>query len=534
MAKLNAQSVFSLTLALLGAVAILVIARSPIVAQNPLVALPAPDDVQTVARRVNDYWIANRPGSDDIHWSRATYFTGNMAHYAMSGDSRYLDYAWQWAEAFDWQLNGGCNTVYAEYHTVGQTYLALHEIDAQRADLTCLIAAIETSMSWGWLEVDLGAPININRVLLDTFEDRAYRYLVDVKSDAAAPYTLILDHSDGVTGESTFTPTSARFVRLRVIGADGYNDLRVSLNDFAVYRDSDPTTNVALNRPVTCSSVAEPENGCTNVVDADPATAWSALIPNDFTIESPKWWWVDALYVAMPVYATLSTLERADKQAQLGYSSVLYAKYDEAGKQRGLWDAEEALWYRDLRFVTMRSPNDQKIFWSRGNGWAFAALARVLDILPPSDPHYPEYLATFQAMAHALIAAQDAEGYWHQNLADPNHCGGPESSGTAFFAYGLAWGINHQHLDRATFLPPTVKAWAWLAEDAVQDDPAGLLGYVQPVGDAPICDANTPRPGPTDTADFGVGAFLLAASEVVELSTSRAFDATQHLPFVTR
>lgn len=531
---LNRNNFLGLLLVTVVAIILPIIIPAAIFAQNPPVALPAPDDVQAVARRVNDYWIANHPGPEDNNWSRGTYFAGNMAHYAMSGDERYLDHAWQWAEGdFNWQLNGGCNTVYAENHTAAQTYLALYEIDPHRADISCVITAMQTSAAWGWLEVDLGAVVSINRLSLNTFQDRAYRYLVDAKRDAAAPYELLLDRTDGRAGESTFAPMLARFVRVRVIGADGYNELRVSLNELQIFGEAAPATNLAHNRPIICSSVAEPENGCANVVDGSVDTAWSAMIREDFSIASPKWWWVDALYVAMPVYAVLSNLEAEGAiPGNTGYSAVLYAKYDETKLQRGLWDADAALWYRDLRFVTMRSPNDQAIFWSRGNGWAIAALARVLDILPPTDPYYQEYLTTFQAMAQALIAVQDEAGYWHQNLADPDHCGGPESSGTSFFAYGLAWGINHGHLDRATYLPATVKAWTWLIDSAVQDDPGGLVGYVQPVGDAPICDANTPLPGPTTTEDFGVGAFLLAASEVVKLATSGTFDSAQYLPLV--
>lgn len=503
--------------------------------QQPPVTLPIPSEVQDVARRVNDYWIANRPGPEDNNWSRSTYFTGNMAHYQMTGDTRYLDHVWQWAEQFNWQLNGGCNTVFAENLTAAQIYLALYEIDPQRADLECLLTNIETSMSWGWLEVDLGAVTHINRIVLDTFQDRAYRYVVDVKESADAPYVMALDRLDGQQGESTIASTPARFVRLRVTGADGYDGLRVSLDEFQLFGEAMPNTNLALNHPVICSSEPEPQNSCANVVDGDPGTAWSAIIPDDFTIGSPKWWWVDALYVAMPVYAQLSNLEHdGTLPEKLGYSSALFAKYDETKQQRGLWDAEEGMWYRDLRFVNMPSPNGEKIFWSRGNGWAFAALARVLEILPTTDPHYQEYLATFQQMAAALIEKQDQAGFWHQNLADPDHCGGPESSGTAFFTYGLAWGINHQHLDRATYLPATIRAWEWLTETAVQDDPAGLLGYVQPVGDAPICTQEQPLPGPTTTEDFGVGLFLLAASEVVKLESSHVFDWAIYLPLMTR
>jgi hypothetical protein len=346
---------------------------------------------------------------------------------------------------------------------------------------------------------------------------------------------MVLDRSDGLLGEPVILGAAGRFVRLRVIGADGYTGQWVSLTEFQIFGESEPDTNLALNRPVVCSSEPEPQNPCANVVDGNRATRWSASFPDNFSVDSPNWWWIDALYMAAPVYATLSHLETEGAlPGKLGYSPVLYAKYNETKEQRSLYDAAEHLWYRDSRFPPMRSPNDQKIFWSRGNGWVFAAHARLLGTLPTNDAHYQEYLSTFQAMAETLLDRQDQAGYWNENLADPNHCGGPESSGTAFFTYGIAWGINNHYLDHAKFLPAVVNAWEWLANTAVQSNPNGLLGYVQSVGDAPVCHENSPLPAPTDTADFGVGAFLLAASEVFKLATTGDFDSTLHIPMIRR
>jgi rhamnogalacturonyl hydrolase YesR len=489
-----------------------------------------------VAKRVNDYWIAHRPGLEDNQWSRAVYFTGNMAHFQMTGDRRYLDHAWTWAEtASNWQLQSGCATVFADNQAAGQTYLALHDLDPQRAHLDCLLTSIEESTSWGWLEVDLGTTTDLSRVALNTFENRSYRYLVDVKISPSAPYTTVLDRSDGRPGESELAGAPGRFIRLRVVGADDYTGEWVSLTEFQIFGTPDPDTNLALNRPVVCSSEPELQNNCANVVDGNPATRWSASFPSNFSVDSPNWWWIDALYMAAPVYAGLSRLERQGVlPVKLGYSAALYAKYDETKEQRGLFNATEHLWYRDTRFLSMRSPNQKEIFWSRGNGWVLAAHARILDTLPSDDPHYQEYLSTFRAMADALRAKQDQAGYWNENLVDPNHCGGPESSGTAFFAYGIAWGINKGYLDRATFLPTVIAAWDWLSNTAVQDEPDGLMGYVQAVGDQPVCSEDSPLPGPADTTDFGVGAFLLAAGEVYQLATADVRNSALQLPLIAR
>ena len=99
---------------------------------------------------------------------------------------------------------------------------------------------------------------------------------------------------------------------------------------------------------------------------------------------------------------------------------------------------------------------------------------------------------------------------------DPEHAPGPETSGTAFFTYGFLWGINNGYLDEATYLPVVQKSWAYLKNKALQKN--GKVGYVQPIGERAIpgqvVDVNS-------QANFGVGAFLLAACEYVRYLESR-------------
>ena len=127
-----------------------------------------------------------------------------------------------------------------------------------------------------------------------------------------------------------------------------------------------------------------------------------------------------------------------------------------------------------------------------------------------TDKYRQEYIDRFQTMAKAVAACQQPEGYWTRSLLDPEHAPGPETSGTAFFTYGLLWGMNNGLLDKATYQPVVEKAWKYLTTVALQPD--GRIGYVQPIGEKAIpgqvVDANS-------TANFGVGAFLLAACEMV-------------------
>ncbi|MGD0887170.1 MAG: glycoside hydrolase family 88 protein, partial [Thermodesulfovibrionales bacterium] len=218
-----------------------------------------------------------------------------------------------------------------------------------------------------------------------------------------------------------------------------------------------------------------------------------------------EWTWIDAINMSMPDFAELGSMD-----ANTSYFTKMYALYSYTKYTLGLFDPVTGLWWENSTYANTST------YWSRGNGWVFAAHAKVLSVLPPSDPHYPEYLATFQTMAAALAQRQQPGGYWNADLGGTDYAG-PESSGTSFFLYGIAWGLNNGILDQATYLPIAENAWNFLANTAVQ--PSGLLGYVQPTGSAP---------GPTTattTEDFGVGAFLLAARQM-ELLTAWASGTT--------
>ncbi|MDO5524437.1 MAG: glycoside hydrolase family 88 protein, partial [Bacteroidia bacterium] len=135
---------------------------------------------------------------------------------------------------------------------------------------------------------------------------------------------------------------------------------------------------------------------------------------------------------------------------------------------------------------------------------------RVLDDLPFYDPHREEYLQVYREMADAIVACQQPGGFWTRSLLDPNHAPGYETSGTAFFTKGLLWGINNKILNSPKYTSAALDAWNYLTTVALQDN--GKLGYVQPIGEKAI-------PGQVvnenSTANFGVGAFLLVACELV-------------------
>ncbi len=215
-------------------------------------------------------------------------------------------------------------------------------------------------------------------------------------------------------------------------------------------------------------------------------------------------WWADGLYMVMPVMAKLYK-ETGDPL----YSEKLHTYFTYA--KNLMYDPASGLFFRDVKYLypKHKSTNGKKDFWARGNGWIFAALPKVLEELPANDPHRQEYLDTYLRMAQELKSTQQPDGYWTRSILDPRHAPGPETSGTAFFTYGYLWGINQGLLDKEAYLPVARKGWAYLIGTALQPD--GAIGYVQPIGEKAIpgqvVDAKS-------TADFGVGAFLLAASEM--------------------
>jgi unsaturated rhamnogalacturonyl hydrolase len=231
---------------------------------------------------------------------------------------------------------------------------------------------------------------------------------------------------------------------------------------------------------------------------------------------SSDWTWCDALHMAMPVFASLGQQYADPAYAAKMYSLYNYCKRSVGGS--GLYNATDHLWARDATFLTGGSG---QIYWSRGNAWAFVAHARVLETLPTSDSHYLEYLSTFRDMAAKLLTLQQADGFWHADLTHPATYPTPETSGTSGFLFGLAWGVRSGALDSATYLPAVTKAWNGLATTAVHSD--GFLGYVQGTGKQP----SDHQPVTTnDTADFGVGLFLMAAAEVAKLAPDQATTAT--------
>lgn len=244
----------------------------------------------------------------------------------------------------------------------------------------------------------------------------------------------------------------------------------------------------------------------------------------DIMLDEPKpghrdWWWVDSLFMAPPAFAALSKVTGERK-----YVDYMHTAFWDSIDH--LYDSETKLFYRDYRYMPtelgqkyrdqfgeggaeFREANGEKVFWSRGIGWMLAACPRILARLPDDFEHRQPYIDLFTALAAEVIKYQQADGFWRTSLLDPDNFPAPESSATALFCYGLAWGINNGILDADIYLPVVESSWTAL-QTAVHDN--GMIGWVQ-------LPAFNPRDVKFEhNIDYGAGAFMLAATEVAILA----------------
>lgn len=251
-------------------------------------------------------------------------------------------------------------------------------------------------------------------------------------------------------------------------------------------------------------------------IDPQPQRIKDIKANIDFIIQSGKvddWTWIDAIQMGMPVFAKLGVINNDKTYFEYMYKMYHHSKVIEGG---GLYNEADKLWWRDKDFVPpYQEPNGQDCYWSRGNGWVVAALVRVLDLIPQDEAHRAEYLQDYKDLMEALLPIQRADGFWNVSLHDANHFGGRETSGTALFVYGMAWGINKGILDEKTYRPVVEKAWIAMSNEAIH--PSGFLGFMQGTGKEPKDGQPVSFSSMPDFEDYGLGCFLLGGTEVYKM-----------------
>ncbi len=289
----------------------------------------------------------------------------------------------------------------------------------------------------------------------------------------------------------------------RVTGKKEYLDYAVSWankNNWSFYDDKDNNTTNADN--LICGETY------LDLIDefSVAGTDKNMLKTLEWTVNDPNndyWWWVDTIYMALNFYNRIGLRQKDER-----FFEKAYKLYYNSKVERKCFDEEYALWFRDERFLpeVERNTEGKKMFWSRGNGWIFAGLAKTLETIDENHPYYNEYLTMFKRMAESIKKLQLSDGFWHTDLLSPYAFDMPETSGTLLFALGFLKGYNCGILDEEA------KNAAFSALEAVNKyamDENGRIGWVQVVawGPGPVKEESV--------NDYAVGTYLKACKEAI-------------------
>ena len=227
------------------------------------------------------------------------------------------------------------------------------------------------------------------------------------------------------------------------------------------------------------------------------------------------WWtWIDAIQMAMPLYMQISKLTGDTKYRDHAFKMYLWSRNECGG---GCLNTKEGLWWRDADYVApYKEPDGKNCYWSRGNGWVYAALVRSMNQLSPKDKAYKQFQKDFILMSEALLKCQHEDGFWHASLVSDAVYPTPEMTGTALFLYGMSWGINNGILKADIYRPACDKAWTAL-KSCLHND--GFLGWNQGTGKDPSAGQPVTFTSVPDFEDYGTGCFLLGLSEYYKLLT---------------
>lgn len=227
------------------------------------------------------------------------------------------------------------------------------------------------------------------------------------------------------------------------------------------------------------------------------------------------WWtWIDAIQMAMPVYMQVYKITGEEKYRDHAMQMYRWSRNECGG---GLFNEKDGLWWRDADYVPpYKEPDGKDCYWSRGNGWVYAALVRCMNQLDKKDKAYKELKKDFLMMSEGLKKCQREDGFWNPSLVSTNYAM-TETSGTALFLYGMAWGIRNGLLKAKDYREACDRAWAAMVKTSVHSD--GFLGWMQGTGKDPSDGQPLSYTRVPDFEDYGTGCFLLGATEYYKLLT---------------
>jgi rhamnogalacturonyl hydrolase YesR len=260
-------------------------------------------------------------------------------------------------------------------------------------------------------------------------------------------------------------------------------------------------TYIELYRKYNEERMIKPMESYLDSIIANPAKGSLKFENTDTYWSTSRWSWCDALFMGPTVWAKM-----ANVTGQKKYLDFMYKEYKATTDY--LYDKDEDLYFRDSNYFTQKEENGAKVFWGRGNGWVFAGLPIIIRELPADYMHKDYFIKIYKSMAERLLSLQSSDGFWHASLLDPSSYPSPEMSATAFFVYGMAWGVNNGYLDKATYFPAIEKGWKSMVTSVWPD---GKVGYIQPIGSDPK------KVTREMTEVYGVGGFLMVGTEITRL-----------------
>jgi unsaturated rhamnogalacturonyl hydrolase len=260
-------------------------------------------------------------------------------------------------------------------------------------------------------------------------------------------------------------------------------------------------TYIELYRKYKDKNMIKPMRSYLDLMIKDPAKGDLKFVNTKEYWATQRWSWCDALFMGPTVWAKMGNVTNKKK-----YFDFMYSEYKASTDY--LFDKEESLYFRDSNYFTKKEANGAKVFWGRGNGWVFAGLPVIIRELPAKYEHRDYFINIYKAMAARLQELQQADGSWHASLLDPASYPNPEMSATAFFVFGIAWGIDNGYLEKEKYIPAVIKGWNAMVS-AVWPD--GKMGFIQPIGADPKAVTREM------TEVYGIGGFLMAGTEICKM-----------------
>ena len=313
----------------------------------------------------------------------------------------------------------------------------------------------------------------------------------------AALYAGMVDWA-GIAGDNTY------YEWLRDISSGLNWNYYVHENPLRRYHADDycvGQTYIELYRRYKDKNMVKPMKTYLEQILKDPARGDLKFVNTETYWSTQRWSWCDALFMGPTVWAKMANITRKKK-----YLDFMYQEYKATTDY--LYDKDEDLYFRDSNYFTRKEDNGAKVFWGRGNGWVFAGLPIIIRELPTNYKQKEYFVTIYKDMAAKIFSLQQPDGSWHASLLDPASYPNPEMSATAFFVFGLAWGVNNGYLDKTTYLPAVEKGWKIMVSSVWPD---GKVGFIQPIGADPKAVTREM------TEVYGVGGFLMAGTQIYRM-----------------